>query len=149
MENRKIPALIALVGVIVAVVLFFLLNDDTADEATELGPAENQAAISGGDKGPDTPEEPAEPEVPTIEIEGGEPVGGVQELEFTAGGEIRIRIVSDVTDELHLHAYDEYVDVEAGTPTDLVVDDADIEGTVELESHTTGTLFAEISVVPS
>ena len=51
-------------------------------------------------------------------------------------------------DELHLHAYDVYLDIVPGKTNELVVENADIEGVIELESHSTGALLAEISVVP-
>ena len=85
--------------------------------------------------------------MPVVEVEGGEPVGGVQELEFESGEEARFEVVTDAADELHFHGYDLYIDVGPGKPNELKFD-ADIEGLFELESHTTGELLAEVSVVP-
>jgi hypothetical protein len=152
MESRKVPALIALAGVVVAVGLFLLLKDDTADEdtavPTDTTAVEDQPA--GGASKPEErkPEKPEKPEIPVVEIEGGKPVGGVQELEFPSGAEARFEVVADTADELHFHGYDLYVDVGPGKPTEVTFE-AGIEGLFELESHSTGELMAEISVVPS
>lgn len=155
MENRKIPALIALAGVVIAAVVFlFVADDDTANqEAETTTPAETQAEAPTDDPADSKPEkkepsEPAEPQVPQIEIKGGEPVGGVQEIEVTEGEELRVEIETDTADELHLHGFDVYLDIVPGKTNELVVDNADIGGVLELESHTTGALLAEISVVP-
>jgi hypothetical protein len=157
MENRKIPALIALAGIVIAVVVFlFVANDDTADQETETtAPAETEATAPADDpEGSDVgnedekPEKPAEPKVPELEIRGGAPVGGPLEVEVTEGDELRIDISTDAADELHLHSYDVYFDIVPGKTNELVVEKADIGGVFELESHTTGALLAEISVVP-
>ena len=155
MENRKIPALIALAGIVIAVIVFFFVaNDDTADQESETTQtAATQAPPEGtgnDEEEPDKekPEKPAEPEVPQLEIQDGAPVGGVLEVEVTAGDELRIDITTDAPDELHLHAYDVYLDIAPGKTNELVVENADIEGIIELESHSTGALLAEISVVP-
>jgi hypothetical protein len=155
MENRKIPALIALAGIVIAVIVFlFIANDDTDDQESEAAPQAQASTTTPEDSGDDEepekekPEKPAEPDVPQLEIQNGEPVGGVLELEVTAGDELRIDITTDAADELHLHCYDVYLDIVPGETNELVVENADIEGVIELESHSTGALLAEISVVP-
>lgn len=152
MDNRRLPAIIAVIGIVVAVGLFFVLRDDTADEDTEIDQTASTAQEStpqgeGGEKDQKPKPEP-EPEVPSIDIQGGEVVGGTQEFEFTEGDEIRIEITTDAADELHFHGYDVYLDIEPGKTNELVVDQADIGGVFELESHSTGALFANVSVVP-
>jgi hypothetical protein len=157
MENRKIPALIALAGIIVAIAVFFAVgDDDTSEQASDTPePAQTTAADPSGSgegtgTGPKEPEpkEPAEPEIPEIEIKDGEPVGGVQQIEVTRGDELRINISTDAADELHLHGFEVYLDIVSGKANELVVENADIDGVFELESHSTGAVFAEISVVP-
>jgi hypothetical protein len=157
MENRKVPALIALAGIVIAVVVFlFVADDDTADQESETtqqaeaqtGPEETDDGNNQPEREPEEPEEPAEPQVPQLEIRDGAPVGGPLEVEVTVGEELRIDITTDAPDELHLHTYDVYLDVVPGKTNELVVENADIEGVIELESHSTGTLLAEISVVP-
>jgi hypothetical protein len=155
MENRRIPALIALAGIVIAVIVFlFVANDDTADQESETTPSlETSTAPTDNGEKPDSdkpqkPEEPEEPEVPQLEIQDGAPVGGPLEVEVTVGDELRIDITTDAPDELHLHTYDVYLDIVPGKTNELVVENADIEGVIELESHSTGALLAEISVVP-
>ena len=157
MENRKIPALIALSGIVIAIFVFlFVADDDTADQETETTtPAETQAAVpddepgtAGDDKEKQKPEKPEEPAIPELEIRNGAPVGGPLQVEVTEGDELRIDVTTDAPDELHLHSYDVYLDIQPGKKNELVVEKADIGGVFELESHTTGTLLAEISVVP-
>ena len=158
MENRKIPALIAIAAVVIAIVVFFAFgDDDTAEQDTEITQQGQTAAPSddpdgggsaGGNDEPSEPKEPVEPEVSQIEIRGGEPVGGVQEIEVTEGDELRVEIETDAADELHFHGFDVYLDIEPGKTNELVVENADIGGIHELESQTTGALLAEISVVP-
>ena len=149
MENRKIPALIALAGVVIAVIVFlFVADDDTADQQSETTQQAETSGTPPGDEDEEKPEEPAEPEVPQLEIRDGAPVGGPLEFEVTAGDELRIDITADAPDELHLHTYDVYVDLVRGKTNELIVGNADIEGVFELESHSTGVLMAEISVIP-
>jgi hypothetical protein len=148
-ESRRVPALIALVGVVVAVALFLLLKDDTADDEATVVPTTTPAANTGGGAGESgqKTEKPPEAEIPGVEIRDGKPVGGVQELEFESGEEARFEVVTDAPDELHLHTYDLYIDVTPKRPTEVSFE-AEFQGLSELESHSTGELLAEISVVP-
>lgn len=151
MQSRKLPALIAVFGVVLAVALFLLLKDDTAEKDTEIGG--NQAAQPPDPKPDDKGDEPKpeprpeEPEIPQIEIKDGQPFGGVQQIEVMSGETGALEVTSDVDDELHFHVYDAYIGLKAGEPSEFSFK-ADIEGVFELESHTTGVLIAEISVVP-
>ena len=151
MENRKLPALIAVAGIVIAVAVWlFVASDDTADresETTQAAETTTEPVDDGQDK-PEKDKEPAVPAVPEIEIQNGEPVGGVAEIEVTEGDELRVNIATDAADELHLHSYDVYLDIVPGKENELVVENADIGGVFELESHSTGALIAEISVVP-
>ncbi len=85
--------------------------------------------------------------VPTIEIRGDEPVGGVQELEFSAGEEIRFEVSSDRAEEVHVHGYDIAKDVPAGGSVEFAFP-ADIEGIFEVELEGLGTQIAELRVNP-
>ena len=81
-------------------------------------------------------------------VEGGEPAGGVQELTFTEGDEIRFRVESDVADEVHLHGYDVSEDVEAGGTAEFDVP-ATLTGVFEVELEQRVVPLAEITVEPS
>ena len=157
MESRRSGIIVAALGLVLVVVLFVVLSGGDDDSGTPAGSGDSAAAPTGGygspppqadpQPKPDKPDKPDEPEVPTVEVRDGEPVGGVQELEFQSGSQAQFAVESDVADELHFHGYDLYIDVEPGK-LETVSFKADIEGLFELESHTTGALFAEISVVP-
>ncbi len=154
MESRRNAALIAVAGLVVAVALFLVLqggDDDTDPTTTTPVPATSAQGETGGNgqQGEaDKPEpKPEKPELPRIEVKGGEPVGGAAELEFESGDQVRFEVTSDTADELHLHGYDLYFDLKAGKPAEIAFD-ATLEGGYELESHTTGTLIANVSIVP-
>jgi hypothetical protein len=84
---------------------------------------------------------------PTIVIRNGEPVGGIEELEYSAGDEIRFQVESDVADEVHVHGYDLMEDVSAGG--EVAFDfAAEIEGIFEVELEGRKEQIAELRVNP-
>jgi hypothetical protein len=83
----------------------------------------------------------------TIVVKGGEPVGGVQELEYDAGDQIAFGVESDVADEVHVHGYDLMEDVTAGGTAEFSFP-ADIEGIFEVELEGRKEQIAEIRVNP-
>ena len=123
---RRTPALIG-VGLLVLIVALFLI-------------------LGGGDDEDSTTT--AEPEVATIVIEDGQPVGGVQELSFDEGDDIRFEVESDVADEIHFHGYDVGKEVEAGGSVEFDVP-ATITGVFEVELEERVVPIAEITVNPS
>lgn len=168
---------IALVAVVALVVAFFALQGGGDDEpetavrpatATQEEPAAEEPAVkeehtardegAGGEEpgGEEAPAEEApaeepqaeEPAVPVVRVRGGEPVGGVQEIEVRTGDRIRFRVVADADDEVHLHGYDIEAAVGPGRPATFDVG-ATIEGRFEVELHGTGTEIAQVDVTPS
>jgi hypothetical protein len=115
-------------------------NDDgsTAREATE--------ATTQKSNGSDTAAK-AKPSIPTIVIKDGEPVGGVQELEYSAGDQIRFEVRSDIADEIHIHGYDLMKDVPAGGAVSFTFP-AEIEGIFEVELEDRAEQIAELRVNP-
>jgi plastocyanin len=83
----------------------------------------------------------------TIVVKNGEPVGGVQELEYSAGDRIRFTVDSDVADEIHVHGYDLMKDVPAGGSVSFSFP-AEIEGIFEVELEEHKEQIAEIRVNP-
>jgi hypothetical protein len=138
-------ARLAVVGaaVVAAVVLFVVLSggDDDSSPATSTTATATGEPTGGGTGGGET-------KVPTIVIKGGQPVGGVQELTFTQGDDIRFVVESDVSEEVHLHGYDIGEDVEAGGRVEFDVP-ADIAGEFEVELEERVVPIAEITVNPS
>jgi hypothetical protein len=84
---------------------------------------------------------------PTIVVKNGEPVGGVQELEYSAGDQIRFEVRSDVADEIHVHGYDLMKDVSAGGAVTFSFP-AEIEGIFEVELEGRKEQIAELRVNP-
>jgi hypothetical protein len=85
--------------------------------------------------------------VPTIVIRNGEPVGGIEKLEYNAGDQIQFRVKSDVAEEVHFHGYDVMKDVAAGGTVSFSVP-AELEGIFEVELEGRKEQIAEIRVNP-
>ena len=153
---QRTPALIGVAALAVLVALFFVLSGDDEDESTTTAATTTAAAATTTDstaeettttKEPKPAPEP-KPEVATIVIKGGEPVGGVAELEFDEGDDIRFKVESDVADHVHLHGYDVFQDVAAGGTVEFDVP-ATITGVFEAELEDRVVPIAEITVNPS
>lgn len=146
-----------LAALIVAGVLFFVLRDDgDSDSAPDQvrTTAESAPPDAGRDGAGDQAQEPDEPKpkpeppkVPTIVIEGGQPIGGVEELSYVVGERINFVVESDVTDHVHLHGYDVFMDIEAGGKVEFDVP-AEIDGVFEVELEDSVVPIAEIRVEP-
>jgi Cu/Zn superoxide dismutase len=85
--------------------------------------------------------------VPTVVIRNGEPVGGIEELEYDAGEQIRFEVTSDVADEVHVHGYDLMQKVAAGGTVSFDFP-AEIEGIFEVELEGRKEQIAELRVYP-
>ena len=153
-SNAKAAA--GLVAIVVAVGLFLVLRSDSDDDGSEPVAAEQQTTTVADeptvaeedDKPADSKPKPEEPEVPTIVVKDGQPVGGVLELSFNAGDEIRFVVESDVDEEVHFHGYDVSQDVTAGGRVEFNVP-ATLEGVFEVELEESVVPIAEISVNPA
>jgi hypothetical protein len=105
---------------------------------------------TGADSGKSAPEAgmPAGKEdVPTIVVRDGEPVGGIQELEYSAGEEIRFRVSSDAAEEIHVHGYDLMKEVPAGGTVEFDFP-AELEGIYEAELEGLGIQIVELRINP-
>jgi hypothetical protein len=131
-----------------AVVLFIVLSGGD-DEPSSTTAATNTTQTTTKEERPEKPKPKPkpEPEVPAIVVRGGEPVGGVQKLEFQSGDRVRFVVRSDQAAVFHLHGYDVEQSVPANGRTEFDLP-ADIEGVFELEDHETLAQIAEVSVVP-
>jgi hypothetical protein len=105
------------------------------------------ASTTSGAEKATTQEASKKPAIPAIVVRNGEPVGGVQELEYSAGDEIRFRVSSNQADEVHVHGYDVEEEIPAEGSTTLSFP-ADIEGIFEVELHGSETQIAELRVNP-
>jgi hypothetical protein len=101
---------------------------------------------NGGSTGPSGSTAP--PAVKTVRVVGGKPQGGLQTLTFRKGDRIRLRVVSDVADEIHVHGYDLKKDVPKGGSVEFSFP-ARIEGVFEIELENAGVQIANLEVRPS
>jgi hypothetical protein len=109
------------------------------------GSDSSDSSVSGSDSGHSITE--VKNAVPTIVVKNGEPVGGVQELEYSAGDQIRFKVDSDVADEIHVHGYDLMKDVPADGSV-VFSFPAEIEGIFEVELEGRKEQIAELRVNP-
>jgi hypothetical protein len=106
------------------------------------------AAGTGATRPADSPESASMGgKVPTVVVRDGEPVGGVKELEYSSGDEIRFEVESDVAEEIHVHGYDLMQDVPAGGTVSFDFS-AELEGIFEVELEGAGEQIAELRVNP-
>ena len=140
MQSRgaRVGLLVALAAV--AVVLFVVLSGDDDDDGGGGGiTAATQTATI-----------PAEPRFEVITMRSGKAVGGVRELTYTTGDQVRIEVKLDEPQEdVHIHGYE----IEKLNPSGTVrfVFNADLDGLFELEAHgPSGDVpLAEIRVEPA
>src|SRR3954447_23831832 len=91
---------------------------------------------------------PAEPAVKTITVVNGQPEGGIKTISYTKGDQVRLKVSSDVADEIHVHGYDLMKDVEKGGSVQFAFE-ASIEGRFEIELENAGTQIANLEVDPA
>ena len=116
----------------------------TIADATNTNAEAKTNANADGKRAADGSDQPA---ILTIVVRNGEPVGGVDELEYDAGDQVRFRVSSNRADEVHVHGYDEEEEIPAGGSATLSFP-ADIEGIFEVELHESETQIAELRVNP-
>lgn len=135
--NKTAFALLVALAIAAALAACGSSSDETneATTGTATRPADGPESASMGGK------------VPTIVIRNGEPVGGIKQLEYSAGDEIRFEVTSDVADEVHVHGYDLMQDVPAGGTVSFDFP-AEIEGIFEAELEGRKEQIAEIRVNP-
>ncbi len=123
--------------VIVAVVLLIVLKGGSESNSSSSG-GRSQATTGSGTGGPP---------LTTIVVKQGEPVGGVAEIAVNEGEEVRFKVDSDVSDEVHMHGYDIMKDVEAGGSVTFEFP-ATIEGVFEAELEGRKEQILQLTVNP-
>ena len=124
MNSNTVRALVGAGIVVVAVVLLIVLKSDNSDSS---------ATTTKG--------------VTTIVVKNGEPVGGIAQLTYNKGEEVRFKVDSDVSDEVHMHGYDIMKDVKAGDSVSFDFP-ATIEGVFEAELEGRKEQILELTVNP-
>jgi hypothetical protein len=125
MKSSNVRAVVGIAVVVVAVVLLIVLKDNGGS-----GEASN---ANGKD--------------PVIVVKNGKPVGGIRTLTYNAGDQIRFKVDSDVSDEVHVHGYDIMKDVKAGGSISFDFP-ATIEGVFEAELEGRKEQIIELRVNP-
>jgi len=124
MNSNTVRAALGAAVVIVAIVLLVVLKSDDGSSDTNTT------------KG-----------VTTITIENGQPVGGIKQLTYNEGEQVRFEVDSDVSDEVHMHGYDIMKDVKAGGSVSFDFP-ATIEGVFEAELEDRKEQILELTVNP-
>ena len=132
--NSTIRVVLGIGVVVVAVVLLVVLKNGGNDNSNDTTTA------SQGKSG-------AKASIPTIVIENGEPVGGIADITVNEGEQVRFRVDSDVSDEVHMHGYDIMKDVEAGGSVTFDFP-ATLEGIFEAELEGRKEQILELRVNP-
>ena len=134
---------IAAVIAIVAVILLAGGGDETdkaADSASTATPTAT-ATADGTAEPTATPTPKPKPKPPLLQA------GNEKALTFKEGETVRFRVRHDEAEEVHVHGYDISKDLEPGK-TETVAFKATITGIFEIELEGSGTLLAQLKVVP-
>jgi hypothetical protein len=144
MRSNTARVLAGIAVVAVAVVLLIVLKDDgeSASERSDRVADTAAQAPNGADQGG----EATTAVFPTVVVEDGEPVGGIRTLTYKEGDQIRFKVKSDTSDEVHVHGYDIEKQVKAGGSVSFDFP-ATIEGGFEAEMHHGGQIV-ELIVNP-
>jgi hypothetical protein len=145
-QGSRAALILAAIAVLVG---GFILANGSGDDNKSSSTAQATTATTPNDfpPPPGTTTTPTAPPVTTIRIVGGKPQGGVAKLEFKKGDTIRFRVVSDVSDEIHVHGYDLMKDVKAGGSVTFDFS-AKIDGRFVVELEGAGEEIAQLEVTP-
>jgi hypothetical protein len=138
MNSNTTRVVAAIVVVAAAVVLFVVLKDDGKSDYEKL---EDEGKIG---KSADAKGSPA---IATIVIKHGKPVGGIADLTYNKGEQVRFKVDSDISDEVHVHGYDIMKEVKAGGSVSFDFP-ATIEGIFEAELEGRKEQILELIVNP-
>jgi len=125
MNSNTTRVVAGLVVIVVAIVLLVVLKKDDSSKTTSN----------------------TDGKVTTIMIKHGKPVGGIADLTYNKGEQVRFKVDSDVSDEIHVHGYDIMKDVEAGGSVSFDFP-ATIEGVFEAELEGRKEQILELTVNP-
>ena len=136
---------IAAVIAVVAVIVLAVGGDDTdetsrsASTATPSATANTGGAAAEGETATPTPK--PKPKPPLLRA------GKETALTYKEGETVRFRVVSAKPEEVHVHGYDIKQDLEPGK-VETMSFKATITGIFEIELEGSGTLLAQLKVVP-
>lgn len=150
----------AVVGIaVLAIVLFLVLRpDDESTPAGQTGAAQTtpQATTTEVTTTVETTTETApttttgpndETQRITLEVQDGQPVGGIKQVDIKQDAQVLLVVRSDSDDQVHVHGYDLETAVAPGAPARIQFR-ADIPGVFEVELHELDIQIAELTVSP-
>ena len=74
-------------------------------------------------------------------------VAGPERFSFAIGDEVSIWVLADTRDEIHVHGYDVYFEIQPGAPVEIAFT-ADVPGNFEVELETSHVPLFELEVAP-
>ncbi len=116
-------------------------TDDAANTASSATPTATATTADGTSEPTATPTPKPKPKPPLLQA------GKEKALTFKEGETVRFRVRNDAAEEVHVHGYDISKDLEPGK-TETVAFKATITGIFEIELEGSGTLLAQMKVVP-
>lgn len=122
----------------VALVLAACGSDDESPETTTTQATSDTEATTTTSTGP------VDQEI-RVEVKGGDVVGGVQTVSVKLGSRVRLEVLADVNDDVHVHGYDRFVGISPPEPA-VIVFEADIPGVFEVELEDAGITIVELEV---
>jgi len=125
MNSNTTRALVGAAVIVVAIVLLVVLKKSDSSKTT---------SNTNG-------------KVSVVVVENGKPVGGVRDLTYNKGEQVRFKVESDVSDEIHVHGYDIMKDVKAGGSVSFDFP-AELEGVFEAELEGRKEQIIELTVNP-
>ena len=132
-------------ALVVAVVAFLVLSGDDDEDSTSTQAQQTQT--QAGEPTATVPAPKPRPEFEIIRVVGGEPAGGVKEINADKNDTVRIQVRSDTAAEVHVHGYDIFENVDAGGSVRFNFP-ATIEGVFEIELEGTHTQIGQLRVEP-
>ena len=134
MQSNTARAGVGALVLAAAIVLFLVLKGGGDDSNTPSQSAAGATGTAG-----------ANAAISTIVVKGGKPVGGIRELDYTKGDQVRFRVKSDVSDEVHVHGFDLMKDVPANGKVTFDFP-ASETGVYEIELEEPGVQIARLKV---
>lgn len=116
----------------------------TSAPATTSNPATSTAPTTTVPTPPAT-EPPDQLVQVAITVSGGQVIVVDDRVDVPLGSDVEITVVTDVSDEVHVHGYDLFGNVSPGVPA-TVAFTADIPGLFEVELESAGLLLVELQV---
>lgn len=151
MSNIQRWSLLVL-AVVVLVVGYLVLRPKDDGQDTPASTVTQVVTVDAGTGATTTTEtttRPPKPKLQTITVKDGEPVGGVQELDFHKGDTIAFKVTANAPGgEVHFHGYDIAKEIPASGGSVIYRVPATAEGIFEVELEDTGVQIGKVVVEP-